>query len=141
MNCRSDTGLFVATDLNTGVIQVGHSYVRSVDLNQFQFAAFLTRLREPRLAGGGPLRKWYTRVRCHEDFVVTAASQRHPPLRAVWCAQAYRDFAGLYDTTLTAVTQDHGSEALISRLNLQAVGYDDAVALSRRFLEAVQSAK
>jgi hypothetical protein len=80
-------------------------------------------------------------VRCREDFVVTAASQRHPPLRAVWCAQAYRDFAGLYDTTLTAVTQDHGSEALISRLNLQAVGYDDAVALSRRFLEAVQSAK
>ena len=59
----------------------------------------------------------------------------------VWCAQAYREFDGLYDVAVTAVTEDHGSEALVSRLGLQAVGYDDAVALGKRFLEAVRSTK
>jgi hypothetical protein len=39
---------------------------------------------------------------------------------------------------VTAVTEDQGTEALVSRLSLQAVGYDDAMALGRRFLEAVQ---
>ena len=39
---------------------------------------------------------------------------------------------------LIAVTQDQGSEALVSRLSLQAVGYDDAVALGKRFLQSVQ---
>jgi serine protease Do len=39
---------------------------------------------------------------------------------------------------LTAVTEDHGTAALVSRLGLQAVAYADAVALSKRFLEAVQ---
>ena len=59
----------------------------------------------------------------------------------IWCAQAYREFEGLYDVALIAVTQDHGSEALVSRLSLQAVGYDDAMAIGKRFLEAVQVIK
>lgn len=140
-NCSSDTGLYVAADLNTGAIQINHSYVKAVDLNQFQFATFLTQLSQPRLVGGGPFRKWYTPQRCHEDFVGLAPAPDHPPLRVIWCAQAYREFEGLYDVALIAVTQDHSSEALVSRLSLQAVGYDDAIALGKRFLEAVQVTK
>ena len=139
--CRSASGLFIANDLNTGFIQLSHSYIRAVDLNQFQFATFLTQQSQPRLIGGGAYRKWYTPQRCHEDFVAMAASPDRPPLRVVWCAQAYREFGGLYDVAVTAVTEDQGSEALVSRLGLQAVGYDDAVALSKRFLEAVRSTK
>lgn len=139
--CNSDTSVFVATDLNTGAVQITHSYVKTVDLNQFQFATFLSQLSQPRLVAGGPVRKWYTAERCHEDFVSAAAAPENPPLRVIWCAQAYREFQGLYDVALIAVTQDHNSEALVSRLSLQAVGYDDAVALGRRFLEAVQATK
>jgi serine protease Do len=139
-DCTSDTGLFVATDLNVGTIRIDHSYAKTIDLNQFQFATVLTQLSQPRLVGGGPFRKWYTPERCHEDFV-SAAAPEHPPLRAIWCARAYRGFEGLYDVVLVAVTQDHGSEALVSRLGLQAVGYDDAIALGGRFLEAVKVSK
>jgi serine protease Do len=139
--CTSETGVFVAADLNIGAIQINHSYVNTADLNQFQFATFLSQLSQPRLAVGGPVRKWYTAERCHEDFVSMAAAPDHPPLRAVWCARAYREFNGLYDVALIAVTQDHNSEALVSRLSLEAVGYDDAVAFGRRFLEAVQATK
>ncbi len=58
-------------------------------------------------------------------------------LRAVWCARAYRDFAGLYDVALTTVTQDRDKEALVSRLALQGVSYDNALALGKRFMGAV----
>jgi serine protease Do len=140
-SCESDTGLFVATDLNIGVIQISHSYVKTVDLNQFQFATLLTQLSQPRPVGGGPFRKWYTPERCHEDFVSVAPAPDIPPFRVIWCTHAYREFAGLYDVALIAVTEDHGSEALVSRLSLQAVSYDDAMALSKRFLKAVQATK
>jgi S1-C subfamily serine protease len=140
-SCTSDTGLFVASDLNTGTIQINHSYAKTIDLNQFQFATVLTQLSQPRLVGGGPFRKWYTRERCHEDFVGEAAAPAHPPLRVIWCAQAYREFEGLYDVVLIAVTQDHGNEALVSRLSMQAVGYDDAATLGRGFLDAVEVSK
>jgi S1-C subfamily serine protease len=137
-SCRSDTGLFVAADLTTGAIQLSHSYVRTSELNSFQFAAVLTRMSQPRLVGGGPFRKWYTPERCHEDFVGAANEPDHPSLRVIWCAEAYREFDSLYDIALIAVTQDHDREALISRLSLQAVGYDEAISLGRRFIEAVQ---
>jgi serine protease Do len=137
-NCRSDTSLFIAGDLSTGLIQLSHSYARSVDLNQFQFATFLSQQSQTRPIGGGSYRKWYTPQRCHEDFVTTSAAQDRPTLRVVWCAQAYREFPGLYDVAVIAVTEDKGSEALVSRLALQAVGYEDAMAFSKHFLEAVQ---
>jgi serine protease Do len=95
-------------------------------------------LRQSVFIGADPSRKWYTTQRCHEGFVATATTPHHPPLRVIWCAQGYREFDRLYDVALTAVTEDQGTEALVSRLSLQAVGYDEAVALSKRFLEAVQ---
>ena len=140
-SCTSDTGLFVAADLNTGTVQITHSFAKTIDLNQFQFATVLTQLSQPRLVGGGPFRKWYSRERCQEDFVSLATTSDHPPLRVIWCAQAYREFEGLYDVALVAVTQDHNDEALVSRLSMQAVGYDDAVTLGRRFLEGLQVSK
>jgi serine protease Do len=140
-DCNSDTGLFVADDLNTGAIKITHSYVKSIDLNQFQFATLLTQLSQPRRLGGGPFRKWYTPERCQEDFVSAAPGSEHPPLRAIWCAQAYREFEGLYNVALIAVTQDRGSEALVSRMSMQAVSYEDAMALGKRFLESVQATK
>jgi serine protease Do len=137
-NCRSDSSLFVANDLITGSVQLSHSHVTTIDLNQFQFATFLSQQSQPRLIGGGNYRKWYTPQRCHEDFVAASAGQDHPPLRAVWCAHAYRQFEGLYDISVIAVTQDRGTEALVSRLDLQAIGYDEAMALAKHFLEGVQ---
>jgi serine protease Do len=136
-NCNSDTRLFVAGDLNTGVIHLAHSYLHSVDLNQFQFAAFLSQQSQSPWFGGFP-RKWFTAQRCHEDFLAAAPAGERPALRVVWCARAYREFAGLYDVAVTAVTQDRGDEALVSRLGLQVVGYDEAVRLTRRFLEDVR---
>jgi serine protease Do len=136
-SCNSDTRLFIADDLSTGLIHLAHSYLRAVDLNQFQFAAFLSQQGQPPSIGG-LARKWFTPQRCHEDFLVTAPAGERPALRAVWCARAYREFPGLYDVTLTAITQDRGDEALVSRLGLQAVSYDAAVRLTRRFLEELQ---
>lgn len=137
--CSSDTQVFVAGDLNTGAVRLSHAFLRSVDLNRFQFAAFLSQQSQlPGLAGFAWNRKWYTQQRCHEDFLAGSAGEERPPLRAVWCARAYREFEGLYDVWLTTVTQDHGTEALVSRLSLQGVSYPNAIALGKRFVESVQ---
>jgi serine protease Do len=139
-NCNTDTWLFIAEDLNTGLINFSHSYVRSVDLNQFQFAAFLSQQSQPASPGGWSLKR-YTRQRCHENFLAESTIDNRPLLRAVWCARAYREFAGLYDVSVTAVTEDRGTESLVSRLSMQGVTYDNAIALTKRFLGAVTWAK
>jgi len=45
---------------------------------------------------------------------------------------------GVYDVTVTAVTQDRDREALISRLGMRGATYESAQALARRFLEGVE---
>jgi hypothetical protein len=39
---------------------------------------------------------------------------------------------------VVAVTQDRGDEALVSRLSMQSVTYENAMALATRFLETLQ---
>ncbi len=138
--CNSDTQLFIAGDLNTGLVRLTHVYVKSDTLNQFQFAAFLSQQIHPGF-GNGWSRKWQTQQRCEENFVATSPSGTRPTLRTVWCARAYRAFPGLYDVTLTAVTQDSGSEALVSNIAMQGVLYESAISLGKKFIEALQWTK
>ncbi|HEY0180048.1 MAG TPA: hypothetical protein VGC30_10510 [Dokdonella sp.] len=39
--------------------------------------------------------------------------------------------------TLATITQDRGGEALVSRLAMQGISYDNALALARRFIGAI----
>jgi len=138
-NCSMQTSLFIAGDLQTGQVDLAHSYVRSIDLNAFQFSTFLSRQYQPSWFGTGARSpKRLTAQQCHEDFIEAAADGAHPMLRAVWCARAYREFDGLYDVSLVAVTQDRSDEALVSRLNMQSVTFENAMALATRFLETLQ---
>jgi len=138
--CTSDTQLFIADDLNTGLVRLTHFYVKSDALNEFQFAAFLSQELHPGF-GNGWSRKWQTPQRCEENFVATSAPGARPTLRTVWCARAYRAFPGLYDVTLTAVTEDSGREALVSNIAMQGVLYESAVSLGKKFIEALQWTK
>jgi hypothetical protein len=133
--CTTATGIFVSDRILTGRVDFSQSYYRAVDLNAFQFAKELENRAggfgfDPR--GGRRL----TAQECRDDFV--SAREGGPPLRATWCMRAYREFEGLYDVTLIALTQDRDREALLATLSMQGVSHANAVALGRRFLEAIE---
>lgn len=139
-NCDNQMWLFVSGDMYTGRVEFSHSHVRSIDLNAFQFSQFVSQQFQPSWLGG-TARKRLTQQRCHEDFLSLSATGERPPLRAIWCARAYREFEGLYDVSVVAITQDRDTEALVSNLSMQGVAYPNALALAKRFLGAVEWAK
>ena len=104
-----------------------------MSLNAFQFAAFLSNQTGP-LRYEALWRRRLTRQRCHEDFLSDASS---PPIRATFCARAYRDFPGLYDAAVIAVTQDDDQQALVARMTLSGVSWDNAIAFARRFYAGI----
>jgi hypothetical protein len=55
--------------------------------------------------------------------------------------RAYREFEGLYNVTLLALTEDRDREALLAQLAMQGVSHANAVALGKRFLEAIRWAR
>jgi S1-C subfamily serine protease len=133
--CTSDTGIFVSDRILTGRVDLALGYYKAVDLNAFQFAKELSQ----RSGGGVDPRggKRLTTQECRDDFVAGDASGR-PPLRATWCMRAYREFEGIYDVKLLALTQDRDREALLASLTMQGVSHANAVALGRRFLESIE---
>ena len=130
--CSSGGGLFVSDRILTGRMDVTYSYYKSVDLNAFQFAHELSQRGGGFDSGGRRL----TEQECRDQFVTTGEGR--PPLRATWCMRAYREFEGLYNVTLLAVTQDRSLEALVAQLTLQGVSHANALAVGRRFLEAIE---
>jgi S1-C subfamily serine protease len=134
--CTSATGIFVSDRILTGRVDLTYSYYQAIDLNSFQFAKELSQ------RSGGPgidprAGKRLTAQECRDDFVATSQPAK-PPLRATWCMRAYREFEGLYDATLLVLTQDRDREALLAQLTMQGVSHANAVALGRRFLEAIE---
>ncbi len=134
--CSSTTGIFVSDRILTGRLDLSYSFHKAVDLNAFQFAKELSQ----RSVGPGfdnRAGKRLTEQECRDDFIASA-SQSKPALRATWCMRAYREFEGLYNVTLLALTQDRNREALLAQLTLHGVSHANAVALGRRFLEAIE---
>jgi hypothetical protein len=134
--CTSTTGIFVSDRILTGRVDFSYAYYKAIDLNAFQFAKELSQ----RSAGPGldpRAGKRLTGQECRDDFVASAPGTK-PPLRAAWCMRAYREFEGLYNVTLLALTQDRDREALLAQLTMQGVSHANAVALGRRFLEAIE---
>ncbi|MEP7260311.1 MAG: serine protease [Usitatibacter sp.] len=133
--CSSSTGIFVSDLILTGRVEFSYSYYKAIDLNAFQFAKELSQ----RAVGTGfdpRVGKRLTGQECRDDFV--ASGNGKAPLRATWCMRAYREFEGLYNVTLIALTQDQDREALIAQLTMLGVSHANAVALGRRFLGAIE---
>ncbi|MBL6750132.1 MAG: trypsin-like peptidase domain-containing protein [Nevskia sp.] len=135
--CSADTSVFVAEQMQTGRIELRHSYLRSAQLNAFQFASFLSHNYSPQAAISPWGRRNTTTPRCNEDFVHIPGTRDGPTLHAAWCARAYRDYAGLYDVVITAVTADRSRESLMVQLSMQGVPYDTALSLGKRLLGTV----
>jgi S1-C subfamily serine protease len=134
--CSSATGIFVSDRILTGRVDLSYAYYKAIDLNAFQFAKELSqRSAGPSYDSRGGKR--LTEQECRDDFVSLGSGQR-PPLRATWCMRAYREFEGLYNVTLLVLTQDRSREALLAQLTMQGVSHANAVALGRRFLEAIE---
>jgi serine protease Do len=138
--CSTMTGIFVSDRILTGRVDLSYSYYKAVDLNAFQFAKELSQRSFSRGFDGGRSGKRLTEQECRDDFV-RAGTGKRPALRATWCMRAYRDFEGLYNVTLLALTQDRDREALLAQLTMQGVSQANAVAMGRRFLEAIEWAQ
>jgi serine protease Do len=132
-SCAARSSLFLANDLRSGGFAVSYSYIESVSLNPFQFATFVSHeLRPPGYEGSS--RRRHTTQRCHEDFLAAAGTI---PLRASFCARAYRDLPDLYDVVVVAVTQDDPGHALVARMQLSGASWSNATAMARRLYDSI----
>lgn len=135
LECRMESALYVDEGLQVGYINIRHEHIFGTRLNALRFsrlysAAFRNEYfgshRDKRLTG----------PECTEAFT-RGPARGAPPLRAVLCVRALRKFDALYDFSLLTATVDGSHAGLQSRIDVSGVSYDNGLAITRAFLEAI----
>ena len=127
--CRMEHALYVNGGLQLGYLDMQHEIYDGGKLGALRFAeAYTASFRNERLGGNS---RASTAPYCKEDFV----NRGGLPLRAVICLSAYRKLEGLYALNVLVTTVDADTEGALGRFNAYGVSFDNALALSRHYLE------
>jgi len=133
INCAMESQIFVSGDLQTGHISMRHQYIQNKKLTAMQFAHVATSFYDNQVYSTAKS-ETITPAECAEQFVAL----KNMSLRALVCTEAYHQFAGLYDFTLTTASSDDSDTSLQSMMNIQGVSYDNGVKLISEFLQNIE---
>lgn len=133
--CDAQASLFLSDELDTGGLAFGHVLLSSAKLDALRFSTLLeqTWANLPSVNSSGTSED-LTAMRCRERFVRSASGT----VRAALCLRAYRRLEGIYDLRLKLVTLEPRREALVSWLSADGLSMNNALELSRRYLDAVR---
>jgi S1-C subfamily serine protease len=132
ISCRIPSQLSVQSGLPVAGLSIQHRVVRSIGLHPLQFERQVNRIAAdtPRLG----LPAHVAPFACHDGLVSLDGFDA----RISTCVRQYRLFPDLYDFSVTVVSLDDESQALVSRLTLQGVAFDAGERILKRFLGALQ---
>jgi serine protease Do len=128
-DCYIDSQVF-AGDFNTGDITMRYEAYDGSRLHPLQFAHVYSKsfANEQFLVRG---QRQKTAAECNERFINTGGMN----LRAVVCLSAYRKLEGLYDLSLMVATLNQPQRGVQARLDAKGLSFDNAMALSQRYLD------
>ncbi|MFN3987646.1 MAG: S1C family serine protease [Rhodocyclaceae bacterium] len=137
LSCNFKTYAFPQPDNRSATLSYNHVLVTPRtpgELNPFQIAAAATSPFSRNRRGHNTM---MARQHC-EDRLTYAGADASLPVQVSWCAQAYREFEGVYDIRLSIATQDLDDTVLISRLDLEGFTFESALELTRKYLQQLQ---
>jgi len=133
INCSMESAIYVSEDIQTGHISMRHQYIHNKKLTTMQFAKLATSFYSNQVYSTAKS-DTITSAQCAEDFIAL----KNMSLRALVCAEAYHQFAGLYDFTLTTASTDDSNSSLQSMMNIQGVSYENGVRLINEFMQRIE---
>jgi S1-C subfamily serine protease len=129
--CSTDDFIYLTRDHSSGLVEFEHRLLTSERLNRFRFAALYTAQYRAGGVGLAGREDDVTSFRCRTRNVQNGGLT----FKTVLCVRRYRKFEGLYDAVLRAATLGRAHQGLLTTLTLSGVSFENALLLSRRYLE------
>jgi hypothetical protein len=134
-NCQGSSDVYVGQGIEMGSVLFQSMLYQSDKLDSFRFARVLQRAYGQNDGFGyDSQRKHYTKFECTDS----ALDLNGMPAKAALCTRAYRKFKGLYDFSLRVVSLRENKRALVTKLRLKGVSYDDGMRMARHYMEALK---
>jgi len=133
-HCKSEDRIFINGNLYVGDFNYDVELVRTEELNRFQFYNLLEERFDHRKFFNANDREDVTDYGCHSDLVNMDSGS----WKVSTCLRAYKRYAGLYDASMIMVSMDYPDYAAIVKVGATGISSDNAFAIFRRFMGAVE---
>jgi hypothetical protein len=134
-SCSLDENTYISSHFFTGSIEIEFRYMQAKELSDHKFY-YLYKQQIARAGAGNRAGKDdVSEYQCHHDLVKPDNESINN--KAIFCTRAYKDFSGLYDVLYLGASVDKKQQALVSHFTIAGISQANAMAFTRRFIEAV----
>ncbi|MEK6656948.1 MAG: serine protease [Nitrospirota bacterium] len=131
--CSTDDYIYVSSSHRSGVIRFRHRLITTDKLNRFRFYSLYSNLFNEVYVSIHGSEEEVTKYKCETKTV----DVKNISFKTTFCVRRYRKLEGLYDAIFKAASLGENNSGLETTLVLSSVSFENAVKVSKRYLEAI----
>jgi len=132
--CSTDDYIYLNARHYTGHISFIHKLITDKSLGPTRFNSAFQDYFHRDFDGLASTERDVTNFQCKDRYVANGTL----PLRVMFCVRGYKKYRGLYDSALRIASLGARQTGLLSSMVLTGVSFDNAVRVSRQYLEAIR---
>lgn len=132
-NCSGRSNVYIGQGINMGSVFYESMLYQNDTLDPFRFGRLLQKSYGSQESFNADI-KHFSKFACTDSTI----DLNGMPAKSALCLRAYRKYAGLYDFDLRVVSLRESKHAMVTKLNLDGVSYEDGMRMVRHYMEALK---
>jgi len=134
-NCSLDENTYISSTFFTGSMEIEFKTMAAKGISANKFYHLYQQQISRAQAGNRADKENVTEFECHDDLV--KPNNQNINNKSIFCTRAYKKFPDLYDVLYLSASVDKNQQAIISHFTIAGVSQPNALAFTRKFMEAV----
>lgn len=134
-NCSLDENTYLSSHFFTGAMEIEFRYMQAKDIGANKFYHLYHQQIAHAGAGNRAGKDNVTQYQCHHDLVMPNNQKINN--KSILCTRAYKKFPDLFDVLYLSASIDKNKQALVSHFTISGINQHNALAFTRKFMEAV----
>jgi len=134
-NCSLDENIYISSRFFTGSLDIEFRTMQAKNISANKFYHLYQQQISQAGAGNIAGKDNVTEYQCHHDLVMPDNQAINN--KSILCTRAYKKFPDLFDVLYLSASIDKDKQALVSHFTIAGINQANALAFTRRFMEAV----
>jgi len=134
-NCSLDENTYLSSRFFTGSMEIEFRTMQAKNIGANKFYHLYQQQIARAGAGNRAGKDNVTEYQCHHDLVMPDNQAINN--KSIFCTRAYKKFPDLFDVLYLSASVDKGKQALVSHFTIAGINQTNALAFTRKFMEAV----
>ena len=134
-NCSLDENTYLSSRFFTGSMEIEFRTMQAKEIGSNKFYHLYQQQISRAGSGNRAGKENVTEYQCHHDLVMPDNQAINN--KSIFCTRAYKKFPDLFDVLYLSASVDKDKQALVSHFTIAGINQSNALAFTRKFMEAV----